>query len=148
MAITRIIYRILWAEKTINISKVIGMTEIDFTPLKKAIAVFEEFRTDMVTHRDKAGAVQAFEFCYELSWKMMQRVLKNDGQESGSPKDVFRKAQKLGIIDSAESWFDFQSLRNITSHTYNIKSLEDVIVGFEAFSNALNMLIKNLEEFA
>lgn len=124
------------------------MTQIDFTPLKRAAAVFEDFRTDMVTNRDKAGAVQAFEFCYELSWKMIQRAFKNEGQESGSPKDVFRKAQKLAIIDSAELWFGFQDLRNITSHTYNITSLEEVVAGFEDFSLALSELIKNLERLA
>lgn len=78
----------------------------------------------------------------------MQRVLKNEGQESGSPKDVFRKAQKLGMIDSAELWFDFQDLRNITSHTYNIQSLEAVVIGFDNFSRALSELIQNLERFA
>lgn len=33
------------------------MISIDFTPLKKAVTVFEDFRIDMVTNRDKAGAV-------------------------------------------------------------------------------------------
>lgn len=29
--------------------------------------MFERFHKDMATERDKAGAVQAFEFCYDFS---------------------------------------------------------------------------------
>ncbi len=46
---------------------------LDVSKLIKAQQVFERFRTDMKDDRDQAGAVQAFEFCYELSWKMMRR---------------------------------------------------------------------------
>lgn len=42
---------------------------IKIDKLKKAQAIFDDFRKDMKTDRDKAGAVQAFEFCYELASK-------------------------------------------------------------------------------
>jgi replication initiation and membrane attachment protein DnaB len=57
-----------------------GIMDIpDLSKLKKAISIFEDFRQEMKTDRDKAGAIQAFEFCYELSWKSMKRALKNSG---------------------------------------------------------------------
>jgi hypothetical protein len=48
---------------------------IDVSKLVKTQAVFERFRTDMKNNRDKTGAVKAFEWCYELSWKVMRQHL-------------------------------------------------------------------------
>lgn len=39
---------------------------------------------------EKAGAIQAFEICYELSWKTMKRILAYRGLEANSPREVFR----------------------------------------------------------
>ena len=68
------------------------MHDMSIKNLLKAQAQFETFRIGMIDDRDKAGAIQAFEFCYELSWKTMKRILALRGQETGSPKDTFRKA--------------------------------------------------------
>ena len=124
------------------------METIDLTKLIKAQRVFEEFRQDMKTDRDKAGAIQAFEFCYELSWKMMKRFLASRGQETGSPKDTFRKAAIEKLIKDPEIWFDFQKKRNLTSHTYEQENLEAIIAIFDHFSQELAILINNLKNLA
>ena len=95
----------------------------------------------MLNDRDKAGAVQAFEFCYELSWKIMKRILDLHGQETGSPKDIFRKAAKEKIIDDPEIWFEFQKKRNLTVHTYELENVEAIIESFNPFSDELKSLI-------
>lgn len=109
--------------------------------------MFEDFRQNMVTDRDKAGAVQAFEFSYELAWKTMKRVLTVRGEEPGSPKDTFRKAAKEKIINDPEIWFQFQEKRNLTVHTYEAVNLESVVAIFDKFSVELKNLIQNLENF-
>jgi nucleotidyltransferase substrate binding protein (TIGR01987 family) len=118
---------------------------IDFSSLKKARDVFEDFRQGMLTDRDRAGAIQAFEFSYELAWKMMKRVLAARGQETGSPKDIFRKAAIEKIIDKPELWFEFQSRRNVTVHTYRQENMNYVLEIFDQFSEELSKLITILE---
>lgn len=76
--------------------------------LKRTQTLFETFRKDMITERDKAGAVQAFEFCYELCWKTIKKLLEAEGLEVGTPKDAFRKAATSGLITDPEIWFEFQ----------------------------------------
>jgi nucleotidyltransferase substrate binding protein (TIGR01987 family) len=116
---------------------------IDITYLKKAQAVFEKFRQNLDTDQEKAGAVQSFEFCYELSWKLMKRVLESRGLEVGSPKDSFRKAREEGLIDDPEIWFEFQKKRNLSVHTYNQDSLNLIVESFDLFSLELaKFLIK------
>ncbi|MEI8365121.1 MAG: HI0074 family nucleotidyltransferase substrate-binding subunit [Parachlamydiaceae bacterium] len=120
------------------------MSTIDLSKLFKARDIFERFRQDMQDDRDQAGAIQAFEFCYELAWKMMKRVLESRGQEVGSPKDTFRKAVLEKIIDDPEIWFEFQKKRNLTSHTYEQENVNAILEIFDTFSIELEKLIQRL----
>lgn len=122
------------------------MNTIDISKLIKASDVFERFRTDMVTDRDQAGAVQAFQFCYELAWKIMKRFLESQGFECGSPKDTFRKTALERIIDDPELWFEFQKKRNLTVHTYEQENLNLIVSIFDCFSAEINRLIQKLQE--
>ncbi len=121
------------------------MSEIDLSKLLKARNIFERFRQDMQDDRDQAGAIQAFEFSYELAWKMMKRVLEARGLEVGSPKDTFRKAALEKLIDDPEIWFEFQMKRNLTSHTYEQENVDAILVIFDLFSKELDLLIQRLE---
>ena len=120
--------------------------EISLTKLRQAQAIFEDFRQGMVTDRDKAGAIQAFEFCYELAWKTMKRVLSLHGLETGSPKDTFRKAAQEHLIDDPEQWFDFQKKRNLTVYTYELNNITVIIESFDDFSHTLSHLIERIEQ--
>ena len=71
-----------------------------------------------------AGAIQKFEFVYELSLKMIKRQLKviaiaDDFVEAESFMDILRQALKYGLIDDMNSWVAYRQMRNITSHTYD-----------------------------
>lgn len=118
---------------------------IYYDNLIKAAGQFESFRQDMKTERDKAGAVQAFEYSYELAWKTMRRVLETKGVETQSPKDTFREAALNKLIASPEPWFIFQLKRNLTVHTYRLETLNDVLSIFDEFSAELSDFIKRLE---
>jgi nucleotidyltransferase substrate binding protein (TIGR01987 family) len=119
---------------------------IDIESFLKARNVFERFRKNLNTEQEKAGAVQAFEFSYELAWKTMKRVLERRGLDVGSPKDTFRKAALEHLIDDPEVWFNFQQKRNLTTHTYNEIYVDKIISSFEGFSAALTALVQNLEK--
>ncbi len=112
--------------------------------LERATALFNRFRKNMQSEQEKCGTVQAFEFCYELAWKIMRRVLHDRGQETGSPRDTFRKAALENIIEDPTIWFDFQQKRNVTVHTYEEENLTAVIIIFEPFAIALQKLITKL----
>jgi len=85
--------------------------DLNLQKIKKAKEIFERFRTDMKDDRDEAGAIQAFDFCFELAWKVMKFYLEEQGVETGSPKDVFRKAAVEKLIRDPELWFVFQKKR-------------------------------------
>jgi nucleotidyltransferase substrate binding protein (TIGR01987 family) len=94
-------------------------------------------------HRD--GAIQRFEYTFELSWKALKRELAERGVETNSPRQVIRQAAAEGIIDSVESWFDFLEKRNLSSHVYREDYAKAVEGVFEPFKLAAGELISRLE---
>ena len=113
--------------------------------LKRARFLFESFRKDLTTEKDKVATVQAFEFCYEISWKTIKKFLESEGLEATTPKEVFRKAAVAHLIEDPERWFGFQKVRNLTTHTYEEETLEEVVGVFDFFSTELEKLIVALE---
>jgi len=120
--------------------------DVNIASLLKAQRVFETFRQNLSTDQNKAGAVQAFEFCYELSWKTMQKVLGVRGVQVGSPRDAFREAAANQLIKDPKIWFEFIKKRNETVHIYNEEKMEAVLSIFETFSQELTSFIENVEK--
>lgn len=77
---------------------------------------------------EKQGLIQAFEYTHELAWKVLKDFLESRGKSDlyGS-KDVTREAFRLGIIENGEAWMSMISSRNLTSHTYNEKTTEEIV---------------------
>jgi nucleotidyltransferase substrate binding protein (TIGR01987 family) len=70
---------------------------------------------------ERDGTIQRFEYCYELIWKLAQRILKDNEVVTDTPKSVFRELGRLGWIFNVEAWIEFQKIRNETSHEYGLK---------------------------
>lgn len=105
---------------------------------------------DAVTRQAlRAGAIQNFEFTYELCWKYMKRWLAyNVGQsevEGLSRRGLFRMAAEYLIIDDVEQWIHYHQARNLTSHTYNQETADEVYDVITPFLSDAQVLVKALE---
>jgi nucleotidyltransferase substrate binding protein (TIGR01987 family) len=118
---------------------------LDLTALKKAFSRFEEGRTSIESDLERDGAIQRFEYTFELSWKMMRKFLFLRGVEENSPKQVIRAAAQNGLIASTEGWFRFLEIRNLSSHTYREECAKEVESEFDNFSLAVRALLHELE---
>lgn len=117
---------------------------VNISPFLKAFKKFEQFRNNLVSEQDKAGAIQAFEYCFELTWKTMRKLLFERGKTANSPKETFRMAALEGFIDDPEVWFDFLQKRNLTVHTYEEDDAEKVISALPTFSTQVRLFLKNI----
>lgn len=120
------------------------LESINISPLIKAFSVFQKFLPNSNTEQEKAGTIQAFEFCYELSWKMIKRILTKKGLTATSPRDTFRLAAQSGLIKDPEIWFQFIEKRNLTVHTYEETYIDEVMLLLPTFNNEMEKLIKNI----
>lgn len=96
----------------------------------------------------KSGAIQAFEYTFELSWKTMKKIIENSGRDRYYQKDIFREAADAKLISSSIDRFEFTQMRNLSVHTYNENYIEKVIETFDKFSFALNEFLENLKKLA
>lgn len=122
-----------------------NIEDINLEILKKAHVTLKKFIDTASTEIEKAGVVQAFEFCYELSWKTIKRFLSNEGITVSSPRESFREAGRNGLIENVKLWLDFIIIRNKTVHTYNEFVLKEIIDIVPTFEKELNKLIEKLE---
>lgn len=134
---------------------------IIFTPLEKALTSLEDalsvaqgyqpqVETDKMWKTLRAGVIQHFEFTYELSWKMLQRVLREmlppEQLQGISRRHLYRLAQEKGLIDDVQPWWRFHEARNLTSHVYD-EAVADQVYGVVAdFLSHARCLLARLEQ--
>lgn len=81
---------------------------------------------DVLNEIEKAGLIQFFEVTFELSWKVMKDFLNAEGYEVKSPRESIKKAFEYGLIKNGTLWLEALEKRNLASHTYDDKILEEL----------------------
>jgi nucleotidyltransferase substrate binding protein (TIGR01987 family) len=99
---------------------------------QNAYAVFhrrrDDYLLDSTSEAYQMALVQAFEILVELSWNVLKDYLENEGvTDLNTPKSVLRAAFQAEFISDGEGWMDSIRYRNLTSHTYNLKTLQEVL---------------------
>jgi nucleotidyltransferase substrate binding protein (TIGR01987 family) len=117
---------------------------VNISPLLKAFSRFEQFRPNKNTEQERAGIIQAFEYSFELVWKIMKKLLHERGREANSPREVFRVAFLEGFIDDLDIWFDFLKKRNLVSHTYEEEEANQVLLSCDQFSEEVKKFLNKI----
>ena len=136
--------------------------KLDTTSLKHAILQLENslhyYHSDVVQRDDglilqlRAAAIQAFEFTYELSVKMIKRYLKqvmlNPAEvHELSFADLIREACDRGLLLSdLLTWKRYRQERGTTSHTYDQDKAVEIFNDIPNFFNEANYLLNKLEQ--
>lgn len=117
-----------------------------FNNLKKAFKQLEEaiklMKTRELSVLEKQGLIQSFEYTHELSWKTLKDFLENRGNTNiyGS-RDATKESFKLGLIENGEAWMQMIKSRNLTSHTYDENTADEIV---ESIGNIYYIEFKNL----
>jgi nucleotidyltransferase substrate binding protein (TIGR01987 family) len=120
--------------------------KIDLRNLENSLkSLTEALHPQNLLERD--GAIQRFEFTFEMSWKMMAKVLQADRPlTDNSVRGILREAGRQGLIESVEVWFSFQDARNQTSHTYDPAIATTVFEKAGQFPALVTSLIATLQK--
>ncbi|MDD5296109.1 MAG: nucleotidyltransferase substrate binding protein [Rhodocyclaceae bacterium] len=103
-----------------------------FSSYGKALARLEDAaalsRQRPLTPLEKQGVIQAFEFTHELAWNVLKDYLQDQGnQDIKGSKDATREAFKVQLITDGEQWMAMIQSRNISSHTYDEATAEQLV---------------------
>ncbi len=105
---------IRWKLRFYNFSKALGH-------LEKALQLENP---DLL---QKAGIIQFFEICFELSWNLTKDYLENQGfNDVKSPRSAFKKAFEIGLIKDGHQWMELLQDRNLSAHTYDEQKATDL----------------------
>lgn len=118
--------------------------DIDIQPLLNASASFIEAMGQVNSDLTRDGAIQRFEYTFELCWKTMKRLLRSKGSSVNHPKDVFREAAADGLIEDVSAWFDFLEARNRTTHIYKQAVAEEVFAVLPRFKVQLEKFLAKI----
>ena len=107
-------------------------------------------RLDEITQNAiKSGAIQHFEFTYELCWKFIKRWLEMNisptAADGVTRRELFRLAAENRLIVDVDQWMRHHDARNQTSHTYDPAVAESVYLAAHDFARDAQRLLEALE---
>ncbi len=109
--------------------------------------LYKYSKEELTTELEKAGLIQFFESCFELSWKLMKDYLESEGFIVKSPRESIKMAFQMDLIDDARVWLEALSSRNLISHTYDEVVFNQLVIDInEIYSIEFEKLYKKLQE--
>lgn len=90
------------------------------------------------------ATIQRFEFCFELLWKTIKLFLADAGIEANSPKSCLEEAYKQKWIHDEQTWLHMMRSRNLTSHTYDEQTADDIYQDIHLFYTPMKDLCDKL----
>ncbi|MFZ3141655.1 HI0074 family nucleotidyltransferase substrate-binding subunit [Polaromonas sp.] len=127
---------------------------LELTPFRNALASLERglmrHRANLADEEVRDACIQRFEYCFELSWKMLKRQIETElgntaEVDSYSKRTLFRVAAERGLIRSPEPWFVYLVQRNKTSHAYDARVAAEVAAVLEGFLRDAQAVLATLE---
>lgn len=120
-----------------------------FNNFTKALSQLSKFvQKEDLNEMEEQGLIKAFEYTYELAWKTLQDLLREKGYEGiAGPKPVIEQAFQDGYITNGKGWVNMHLSRNLTSHTYNEETAEEIIAAIiKEYHTLLNELHTRLQQ--
>ena len=131
---------------------------IDLSSLRKALAQLQEAISfwrglapdSALKPHLRSAVIQSFEFTYELSVRMLRRVLIERSAAADlvadlTFNDLLRRAADAGLIADPQPWRDWREMRNATSHAYDEAKANQVASGAIRFAEDAVALLGALE---
>lgn len=106
-----------WRQRFQNFNKA-------FSQLSGAVALAQQ---RPLSELEQQGLIQAFAFTHELAWNTLKDFLQERGAADlfGS-KDATRQAFAAGLIENGEIWMAMIQSRNLTTHTYDQTTADEI----------------------
>lgn len=106
-----------------------------FISYNKAFSQLERFiDKEEMNEMEQQGLIKAFEYTYELAWKTLQDLLYEKGYKNiVGPKPVIEQSFQDGYITKGKDWLRMHNSRNLTSHTYDEKTAEEIIEAIQDY---------------
>ncbi len=115
--------------------------------LEKALLRFGEALTEPVSSIVRDASIQRFEFTYELLWKTLKNFIEEiHGIRTVSPRQVFKEAFALSLIDKEDLFIEMIESRNTLAHTYNEDQAKNIYEKCPAYLSVMRNVFLQLKK--
>lgn len=96
--------------------------------LKRLREAIEQSEEEELSDLEQQGLIKAFEFTFDLAWKTLQDYLREHKRpnDNGGPNVIIAQALADGIIKGEDDWKSMKKSRDLTSHTYEEETADDI----------------------
>ena len=117
----------------------------NLTNLQKALNRFKEALQEPESAIVMDATIQRFEFSYELMWKTLKNFLEDiHGIRVVSPRQVFKEAYRLSLIEQEDLFLEMIHSRNLLSHTYNEELANDIYKKCPSYLSVMQDVFKGV----
>lgn len=95
---------------------------------------------------NRDSAIKRFELCYDLAWKSIKVCSAEQGVECNSPKNCFKTAFQLNLIDYDERWFKMIDDRNLSAHLYKEEYADEIFTHLPEYLEMFKILLIKLKK--
>lgn len=130
--------------------------QLDLTALTRATAALkvalDEYDKDASNEFVRDACIQRFEYCYDLSAKMVRRYLSMVAANPGEIQEMTFQAQireghtQAILKNSWDQWWQYRDYRNKTSHGYNLAVALEIMESLPVFYQEVDYLLHALTE--
>lgn len=114
--------------------------------LAQALARLEEALARPEDPIVRDACIQRFEFTFEMAWRAIQSRARAEGLDCVSPRDCFRTAFRLDLVEDDPRWLAMVEDRNRTTHLYDEASALEVYRALPGYLALLKGLLARLRE--
>ncbi len=99
-----------------------------FSNYRRALAQLKKFiDKGQLNELEQTGLIKAFESTHELAWNVMNDYFEYQGNTSiTGPRDAMREAFARNLIGDGDKWMAMIKSRNMSAHTYNQKTIDEI----------------------
>lgn len=112
---------------------------------RKIIGRLEDVLVIEKSSINRDSAIKRFELCFDLAWKSIKAYAKDQGLECYSPRNCFKTAFQLKLIDYDERWLKMIDDRNLTTHLYKEEHADEVYSRLPDYLEMFKKLLINLQ---
>jgi len=113
---------------------------------RKTIKRLEEVLKLEKTKVIRDSAIKRFELCFDLVWKSIKFFAQKEGLECYSPKECFKIAFQLKLIEHDEKWLEMIKDHNLTTHLYKEEQADMVYQKLPRYLEMFKSLLSQIEK--
>jgi nucleotidyltransferase substrate binding protein (TIGR01987 family) len=90
------------------------------------------------------ASIQRFEFTFEMAWRAVQAYAQREGLTCESPRECWRVAFRLRLVEDDRRWMAMVEDRNRSSHTYDEEGAKAIYDALRDYALLLRGLLDRL----